>query len=148
YSYDDKCLEELQGPTKQLGDERQPECDVDLAAFRRLRLGQQGVVVVGNLVHCLWLGPQIFRVPDALVVAVLVQTAQDLCSDRGPRQGTHPSEELDIMQRQRNVGRHPFGIRLDGVAEEKVLRLDRSLAHLDDKSLLGRRLREVMAQAL
>ena len=50
------------------------------------------------------------------------------------------------MQRERDVGRLALGVGVDRVAQQEVLRLDRSLADLDGKCLLRRRLREVVPQ--
>src|SRR5258705_8951582 len=84
------CSVVLDGPAKQLGDERQPEGDVHLASLGRLGVGQQRVIVVGDLVEGLGLRPQVLGPPDALFIRILEQPSQGLGGHWRPGQGAHP----------------------------------------------------------
>src|SRR5688500_14368655 len=135
-------------PTQQLGDERDAEGDVHLPALERLAVELEREVVPGDLVARLGHRTQVLRLPDSVGVTVYHEAVEHPGRDRRPLERTHARHQLDVVEREGDVGGVSLRVGDDRVAQEKMLRPHKLPAEPDGEQLLRRRLRQVVAKPL
>src|SRR5712691_9313672 len=141
-------LDDLDGNPYQSGDEPEPEGRVRLPLSRALPRSLEREVVRREGVCCLGHGAQALRAPDPLLVALVEQPRQHPAGARDLAHETESRQELDPVERERDVGDMALGIRTQRVTEDLEYRLEQLLAREDEERPSRRGRREILPQAL